>query len=120
MPRVASASFLGPLCVVFGGLSLMCLTGCGMGTAAAPNPTPLTVSGKVHGGQQAVVGAQIQLYVAGNAGNGSAASPLLNAAVSTDSNGEFSITGDYTCPSSTSQVYIVATQGNPGLGSGGN
>jgi sugar lactone lactonase YvrE len=87
-----------------------------MGTAAAPNPTSLTVNGKVHGGQQAVVGALIQLYVVGSGGNGSAASPLLNTAVTSDSNGEFSITGDYTCPSATSQVYLVATQGNPGSG----
>lgn len=91
-----------------------------MGTSAAPNPVPLTVNGKVHGGQQAVAGAQIQLYVAGNAGNGSAASPLLNTTVTSGGDGSFSITGDYSCPSATSQVYLVATQGNPGLGSGGN
>ena len=91
-----------------------------MGTAAAPNPVPLTVNGRVHGGQQAVVGAHIQLYVAGNTGNGSAASPLLTTSVLSGADGGFSITGDYSCPSSTSQVYLVATQGNPGLGAGGN
>ena len=81
---------------------------------------PLTVNGRVHGGQQAVVGAQIQLYVAGNAGNGSASSALLNKTVTSGTDGSFSITGDYSCPSATAQVYLVATQGNPGLGSGGN
>ncbi|HTV07713.1 MAG TPA: hypothetical protein VMD97_01555 [Candidatus Aquilonibacter sp.] len=81
---------------------------------------PLTVNGRVHGGQQAVVGAQIQLYVAGDAGNASASSPLLNTTVLSGDDGGFSITGDYSCPSSTSQVYLVATQGNPGLGAGGN
>lgn len=91
-----------------------------MGTGAAPNRVQLTVNGRVHGGQQAVVGAQIQLYVAGNSGNGSAASPLLNTTVMSGDDGSFSITGDYSCPSSTSQVYLVATQGNPGLGAGGN
>ncbi|HEV2577598.1 MAG TPA: hypothetical protein VGU25_10340 [Acidobacteriaceae bacterium] len=91
-----------------------------MGPTAEPNPVPLTVNGRVHGGQQAVVGAKIQLYVAGNAGNGSAASSLLNTSVVSGSDGGFSITGDYSCPSATSQVYLVATQGNPGLGSGGN
>jgi hypothetical protein len=101
-------------------VSALCITGCGMGTSAAPTPLPLTVNGRVHGGQQAVDGAQIQLYVAGDAGNGSAASPLLNTAVTSAADGSFSITGDYSCPSATSQVYLVATQGNPGLGSGGN
>ena len=120
MPRTVSASVVAPLCAVLGGLFLLCLTGCGMGDPAAPSPVPLTVNGRVHGGQQAVVGAQIQLYVAGNAGNGSAASALLTKTVTSGTDGGFSITGDYSCPSATSQVYIVATQGNPGLGSGGN
>jgi hypothetical protein len=91
-----------------------------VGTSAAPNPVQLTVNGRVHGGQQAVAGAQIQLYVAGSSGNGSAASPLLTTTVSSGQDGTFSITGDYSCPSATSQVYLVATQGNPGLGTGGN
>jgi hypothetical protein len=40
----------------------------------------------------------------------------------TDGNGEFSITGTYNCPATTpdSQVYLVATAGNPGLTSGTN
>ncbi|HWW96180.1 MAG TPA: NHL repeat-containing protein [Edaphobacter sp.] len=38
----------------------------------------------------------------------------------TDANGGFTITGDYTCPSSSSQLYIVATGGNPGLPPGTN
>jgi hypothetical protein len=38
----------------------------------------------------------------------------------TDATGAFSITGGYTCPTSTSQLYIVATGGNPGLAPGTN
>ena len=120
MPRFTSGSFLGLLCALVVGTSCLFVTGCGMGTSAAPNPVQLTVNGQVHGGQQPVAGAQIQLYVAGNGGNGSASSSLLNTAVTSGADGNFSITGDYSCPSSTSQVYLVATQGNPGLGSGGN
>ena len=120
MHRVTSGSSFGLLCAILLGSSCLFVTGCGMGTNAAPDPVALTVNGRVHGGQQAVVGAQIQLYVAGNAGNGSASSPLLNTTVTSGTNGSFSITGDYSCPSATAQVYLVATQGNPGLGSGGN
>jgi hypothetical protein len=120
MPRVTFGSFLGLLCALLLGSSCLFITGCGIGTSATPNPVPLTVNGRVHGGQQAVVGAQIQLYVAGNAGNGSPSSPLLTTTVTSGSDGSFSITGDYSCPSATAQVYLVATQGNPGLGSGGN
>jgi cardiolipin synthase len=34
--------------------------------------------------------------------------------------GSFTITGDYTCPSATTEVYLVATGGNPGLAPGSN
>jgi len=74
----------------------------------------------VHGGSQPIIGATIQLYAAGTTGYGAGATALLNTAVTTDANGSFSITGDYTCPSSTSQLYIVATGGNPGLTPGTN
>lgn len=115
----ASASFpLRPLLVLLSGSALLGLAGCGMGTTAAPDPIPLQVSGQVHGGQQAVIGAAIQLYAVGATGNGSAATPLLTTPVLSTTNGSFSITGDYTCPSSTTQVYITATGGNPGLTSG--
>lgn len=120
MPRVTTGSSFGLFCVLLLSSSSLLLTGCGMGTSAAPDPVPLTVNGRVHGGQQAVVGAHIQLYVAGNGGNGSASSPLLNTTVTSGTDGGFSITGDYSCPAASSQVYLVATQGNPGLGSGGN
>lgn len=65
-------------------------------------------------------GASIQLYAAGTSGYGSGATALLTTTVSTDASGAFTITGDYTCPTSTSQLYIVATGGNPGLTAGTN
>lgn len=120
MPRVTTGSLLGLLSALLLTTSSLFVTGCGMGSSAAPDPVQLTVNGQVHGGQQPVVGAHIELYVAGNAGNGSASSSLLTTPVVSGSNGTFSITGDYSCPSSTAQVYLVATGGNPGLGSGGN
>ncbi|HEX5284951.1 MAG TPA: choice-of-anchor D domain-containing protein [Bryocella sp.] len=68
----------------------------------------------MHGGQQPVVGASIQLYSVGTSSDGSAATPLLTSAVTSDASGSFSITGLYSCTGAT-QVYIVATGGNPGL-----
>jgi hypothetical protein len=72
--------------------------------------------GSVHGGQQPVTGATIRLYAAGTTGYGAGAVSLLSAPVSTDASGAFSITGQYSCPTASSQLYIVATGGNPGLG----
>jgi hypothetical protein len=80
------------------------------------------IKGNVHGGQQPVIGAKIQLYYVGSTGLGSAGTPLIPAAdqvvysgpntgALTDNNGDFLITGDYTCPTPSQQVYLVATGG---------
>jgi hypothetical protein len=97
------------------------LTGCGIGPIADSSSATITLTGKVHGGQQGVSNSTIQLYSAGRAGNGSAATAMLNASVTTDQNGFFTITNLYTpCTHSTDQWYITATNGNPGLTSGTN
>ncbi len=107
-----------------------------MAPTAAPSADPgLAITGKVFGGQQAIVGAHVYLFAAntsGYAGAGLAATSsnasksLLSAAstgfsdsvgayVPTDGNGNFSITGDYTCTPNT-QVYVYALGGNAGSG----
>jgi hypothetical protein len=91
-------------------------TGCGLGTVAAPGPitSAAVFQGAVHGGQQPVVGATIQLYVAGSTGYGSASRSLIASSVKSTAGGSFSITGTYTC-NPTDLVYITATGGNPGV-----
>jgi glucuronoarabinoxylan endo-1,4-beta-xylanase len=74
------------------------------------------LSGQVKGGQQPISGATIQLYQVGTAGDGSSAAPL-GSSTTTNPSGGFTITGDYTCPGSNPQVYLLATGGNPGLAS---
>ena len=98
-------------------LALSLLTGCSVGRVTPPSgaATSASLRGHVHGGQQPVSGTSIQLYAVGSAGNGSAATPLLATPVFTDGGGGFNISNDYTCPSATTQVYLTATGGNPGL-----
>jgi len=98
------------------------------------------IRGVVHGGQSPIVGAHVYLYAVNNtgyAGPGIAASTsnqavsLLNSNVlnqtpaggqdgngnwyaTTDSNGDFTITGDYTCPTATPDTYLLASGGSPG------
>ncbi len=91
------------------------LSGCSEHGAYNPVPAIVGVTGQVHGGQQPVSGAAIQLYAVGTTGDASAAQPLLTQAVLTDANGGFNITGLYSCTNAT-QVYITATGGNPGIG----
>lgn len=99
-------------------LPLLPLVGCGFGSpTTAPSPAG-RLRGNVHGAQQPVSGATISLFAAGTSGYGSGAVSLLTTPVTTDASGNFSISGDYACPSSTSQVYLVATGGNPGLAPG--
>ena len=97
---------------------LLVMAGCGdqlvrpAGVAVAAS-----LSGSVHGGQQPIAGATIELYAVGGTGDGSASTPLLTTAQLTDSSGAFHL-GLYTCPSASTDIYLTATGGNPGVQSG--
>jgi len=116
------------------------LTGCSgfQPSAIAPTRAALTgVKGNIHGGQNPIGYASLQVYAAGtNSGYGSGATPLIPAGsyyaggasgcvasgtqvcypgVVSDANGNFGLTGDYTCTLGTN-LYITATGGNPGGG----
>lgn len=102
-----------------------------MGTQSASIPTSIpgiAFAGGVHGGQQPVTGSAVYLFAAGTTGYDSAAKSLLtpgDPGILTDTNGQgyvltgsggnFTISSDYTCPSSTRNVYLVSVGGNPGL-----
>jgi streptogramin lyase len=112
------------------------LTGCSASFNSNMPPASVegvALHGGVHGGQQGITGSHVYLYVAGTTGYSSAPTSLLNTAdsgvstdtsgngyVTTGTNGVWTITGDYTCPSASSLVYLLALGGNPGLGGGGN
>ncbi len=105
---------------VVGMAAAMCvgLAGCAMDfgkQAAGTEKTSLgTMQGSVHGGQQPIVGASVNLYAASTAGYGAASTLLTPVASLTDVNGSFSVTGDYVCTAGQ-QVYLLATGGNPGV-----
>lgn len=111
---ISSGLLLAPLCMTLGG--------CAMGVFHSTPSDPIAQSGpalkgSVFGGQSPITGARIYLYAAGNTGYGSAypyktGGSLLGATVvTTGVNGIFNITGDYTCPSATTNVYIEAVGG---------
>jgi len=100
------------------------ILGCGGVSRSPVTPTTSTLPGsslvgRVKGGQQPVTGATIQLYQVGAVSDGSSAA-TLGASTTTDPSGNFTITGNYTCPGSNPEVYLLATGGNPGLTSGTN
>jgi streptogramin lyase len=99
------------------------LSGCAgnFGVPAAAGVVPgVGLTGAVHGGQQAIVGATIQLYAASSTGYGAVSTALLTVPVTSLAGGAFSITGDYTCPNASSLVYLTAVGGNTGSGTNAN
>lgn len=85
-------------------------------TASAPCPVRIPIAGvsffgRVVAASQPVAEASVQLYAAGNTGNGSAPAALLPASLSTASDGSFTIPGEYSCPSSQTPVYLLSKGG---------
>jgi streptogramin lyase len=92
---------------------------------AAPTQSLSAYTGVVFGGEalagkQPLAGASVELYAAGTAGNGSSATALLSSALTTGSNGAFTVAAGYVCPSASSQIYVVARGGTAGTATSSN
>jgi DNA-binding beta-propeller fold protein YncE len=74
-----------------------------------------SLKGRLHGGQQGIVGAQVYMYQVGTGGYGAGATSLLNSGfVTTLSDGTFIIpAGSYSCGSGD-QIYLYSVGGSPG------
>jgi len=118
--------------------SALAIAGCARMPGSSPSSnSPMqsgAISGKVHGGQNPIKGAHVYLMAVnttGYGGPGIAASSTNKSAsllttgagqdslgyyVTTDSNGDFNITGDYTCPSAWAHPYLYAVGGDSGSG----
>jgi streptogramin lyase len=109
--------------------ALAMLIGCAVTPSQQATPVSVpgqTIEGKVHGGNQPIVGAHIYLFAANNIGYRAPSISLIKPSApgaATDSNGTYLITntsggfnlnGAYSCIPGQ-QLYILATTGNPGL-----
>jgi len=114
------------------------LTSCSAVRQQGQTTVHLNLQGRAMGGEQPITAATIQLYAVGTSTDGGASTALINqtntpvttsdgsgvansnANASNNNNqmpaGYFTITGDYTCPSASTLVYIVGIGGNPGAG----
>jgi len=116
------------------------LAGCSLSSTGTPSPDQgAAIRGSVYGGQQPISGAHVYLMAANTTGYGGAGiaassnnlslsaldpakvltSDSVGTYVLTDSNGNFSISGDYACTPNT-QVYLYSLGGDPTPGVANN
>jgi NHL repeat len=115
-PRHRTSRWLLPLAVA---AAASIASGCGGGSSTLSGsgsqptqPAAPAFTGQMQSGTTPVVGASITFYAAGTSGPGAGATNLLpSQTISTDASGKFSVPA-FTCPSSTTQVYLVGRGGN--------
>jgi hypothetical protein len=91
------------------------LAGCGLSSGSPSQPAPsVALSGRVHGGQQPVVGAVVTLYAPATDGYGG--TPLAIVSTVSVAEGKFTLPRPFTCPANSGDVYLLATGGDPGVG----
>ena len=125
---------LAPVCLV----SVLALAGCNSVQQQGAKTVTINLQGRAMGGEQPITDSTIQLYAVGTTTDGGGATALINqittpvttsdgtGVVNSNANagnnnnqltaGSFTITGDYTCPSASTLVYLAAIGGNPGIG----
>jgi uncharacterized repeat protein (TIGR03803 family) len=112
------------------------LASCGHNASPSAAAVHAAFAGSVHGGQQPISGALLQIYTAEEGTNGGASTPLISATLTSSDGsglmnananggnanntlpaGAFNIpVNSYTCTPSNAPVYFAATGGNPGSG----
>ncbi|MDE1160898.1 MAG: hypothetical protein PW792_03005 [Acidobacteriaceae bacterium] len=103
------------------------VSGCGVGTLAgssAPSTGAFTLSGNLHGGQQPIIGATVNLYRTGTTGYGKGSTLLATYTTGTGGNFAFTksatnsdavdgSTATWACPTAGDpQIYLLAIGGN--------
>jgi hypothetical protein len=115
--RIRAASFA----ILLTAFATLAVTGCttqGVGTSS-PSFDPQN-PGTVMGGLTPITGSSIQLYAVDAVGTSDQIQTLLPAPILTNNAGGFSVWGKFTCPDAASQIYLLATGGNPGFEAGTN
>ena len=118
--------------------SALLLTSCSAVQQQGAKTLHINLQGRAMGGEQPITAATVQLYAVGITTDGGGASEMINQTITpvTTSDGTgvmnsnanagnnnnqfaagyFTISGDYTCPSSSTLVYLATIGGNPGIG----
>ena len=93
------------------------LTGCGIGNLAdtAPQTQALAITGTVHGGEQGISGATVQLWETGTTGYGTGAAQLVSSTTTTLHTGSFTFPTANVSANCTGgpTAYLTASGGDP-------
>jgi len=95
-------------------VSALALAGCGASSPSGIATQPAALSGSLHGGQQPVSGALVQLIAPSTLGYGLPGTVITSTASLAD--GSFTLPRPYICPANSGLVYLLATDGNAGGG----
>jgi len=121
----SSRRVLSGLAILLGASGLLLLSGCGatpgfnLGAGSTTESQGVALQGKMFGGQAPVSGATIELLAPNTGGYGTA--PTVLDSTTTDGGGNFTLTGNYTCPAAPAdQVLLIGIGGNSGGGTNPN
>ncbi|MDE1163526.1 MAG: chitobiase/beta-hexosaminidase C-terminal domain-containing protein [Acidobacteriaceae bacterium] len=90
------------------------LSGCTASHVSPATTSRIALAGKLYGGEQPIFGSVIHLYAVNESIVAGASTDLLTTTVTTDSNGNFNYSGDYSCPTPNTLVYLAAVGGDSG------
>ena len=113
------------------GIAALYLAGCGVQNSAPGVQNASAAMGKAYGGRQPISGGVVQLWAVGTTTDGAASTALITSSTAETSDGTgvggnasngnnsfqagyFTISHLYTCPTSSTLVYITIAGGNPG------
>ena len=89
------------------------VTGCGDPGLSADPQVSVQLRGVVRNGSQAIVGADVQLYITGMKDENPFSTALLKHPVKSDRDGSFMLSEMVACPLNAGEAYLVATGGQP-------
>ena len=118
---LSAIGFVAVGCAAGGGISSTLTAGVPVPTVTTPPAKPGHITGLVHGGQQPITGATVQMWAAGTTTGYGAGAVAVGSAVTTDSNGNFDLNpgGGGSSACLNGQLNYITATGGSSQGAGG-
>ena len=118
---LSAIAFAAVGCAAGGGISTALTAGAPASTVTTFPVKPGHITGLVHGGQQPITGATVQMWAAGTTTGYGAGATAVGSPVTTDSNGNFDLNpgGGGSSPCGNGQLNYITATGGSSQGAGG-